>query len=52
MTTSNPKAPAATFKPGQSSNPKEKPKGAINKTTRVALELFESGIQNIAAVVR
>lgn len=32
-------------------NPRGKPKGAINRTTRLALALFEGDIENIADVV-
>jgi hypothetical protein len=45
------KAPSTAFKPGQSGNPRGKPKGAINRTTRLALALFEGDIENIADVV-
>ncbi len=47
----NKRTPPAAWKPGESGKPRGKPKGAINKTTRLALELFEGGIKNIAEVV-
>jgi hypothetical protein len=33
------------FKPGQSGNPKGKPKGALNQTTRAAQELLDGEAQ-------
>lgn len=47
----NKRTPPAAWKPGESGNPRGKPKGAINKTTRLALVLFEDGIKDIAAEV-
>jgi Family of unknown function (DUF5681) len=35
----------AKFKPGKSGNPGGKPKGALNQTTRAALELLDGNAQ-------
>ena len=35
------------FKPGQSGNPKGRPKGALNKTTRAAMVLLENEAEDL-----
>lgn len=47
----NKRTSPAAWKPGESGNPHGKPKGTLNKTTRLALALFEKGIKDIASVV-
>ena len=44
------KNPAA-FKPGQSGNPKGKPKGARNHATRLVLSLMENGAKEITETI-
>jgi len=41
------KAPLTAFKPGQSGNPKGRPKGALNRTTRAILSLMEGEAEDI-----
>jgi hypothetical protein len=48
--TDKPKHPAA-FKPGQSGNPRGKPKGARNHATRAILKLIEGGAEEITRAV-
>lgn len=48
--TDNRKHPAA-FKPGQSGNPRGKPKGARNHATRAILKLIEGGAEEITRAV-
>lgn len=45
------KLPSTAFKPGQSGNPRGKPKGARNHTTRAVLELLESGVLDVTKAV-
>lgn len=44
------KTPPAAWKPGHSGNPKGRPKGALNKTTRAVLALMEGDAENITRV--
>lgn len=39
------------FKPGQSGNPKGKPRGTKHRATQLAEKLFKGGIEDIAAAV-
>jgi hypothetical protein len=39
------------FKPGQSGNPKGRPKGALNKTTRAAMVLLENEAEDLTRAV-
>ena len=45
------KPPANGFKPGVSGNPKGKPKGARNHTTRAVLALLEGGVLEVTKSV-
>lgn len=45
------KAPATAFKPGQSGNPRGKPRGARNHATRTLLKLIEGGAEEITKAV-
>lgn len=44
------KTPPAAWKPGQSGNPKGRPKGALNRTTRAVLALMEGDAENITRI--
>ncbi len=44
------KVPPAAWKPGQSGNPRGRPKGALNKTTRAVLALMEGDAESITRV--
>lgn len=41
------KPPSSAFKPGQSGNPKGRPRGSLNKTTKAVLALMEGEAEEI-----